>query len=155
YMDYLLAALPLIQAAGVNGSAVHPDVEVPMIATADVAREAVERLRGGDFSGRSVKVLLGPEEITMAQATREIGARIGRPDLEYVPFPPEQVVAALTQSGMSEQVASLIVEMQVALNAGVYFEGVDRTSAVTTTTALSEFLDVALSNGDLQTEGAR
>ncbi|MGH2807874.1 MAG: NAD(P)H-binding protein [Actinomycetota bacterium] len=155
YMDYLLAALPLIQAAGVNGSAVRPDLEVPMVATADVAREVAERMRGRDFAGRSVRVLLGPEVVTMPEATREIGARIGHPDLDYVPFPPEQVVAALTQAGMSEQVAGLIVEMQMALNAGIYFEGVDRAAAVTTATTLSEFLDVALSDDDLQSEGAR
>jgi hypothetical protein len=36
YIDYLLAAVPLIQAHGINGSAVDGDRPLPMIATRDV-----------------------------------------------------------------------------------------------------------------------
>jgi len=45
YMDYLLAAVPMIEAQKVNGSAINADVRLPMVATRDVAREAADRLR--------------------------------------------------------------------------------------------------------------
>src|SRR5215211_6349415 len=44
YMDYLLAAVPLMQTKGVNGSAMKPDLPIPWIATRDVAAVAAERL---------------------------------------------------------------------------------------------------------------
>jgi uncharacterized protein YbjT (DUF2867 family) len=158
YMDYLLAALPMIQAQEVNGSAVRADVRFPMVATQDVAREAAERLRKRDFTGHQVKLLLGPEDVTMADATRAIGARIGRPNLPYVEFPPDGVKGALIRAGMSEQVAGLIVDMQLAVNEGSYFVGVTRTVESTTSTRLEDFLGQALpaySTGTDDGEGAR
>jgi uncharacterized protein YbjT (DUF2867 family) len=144
YMDYLLAALPLIEAQKVNGSAVHADVRFPMVATLDVASEAADRLRRRDFSGHEIKLLLGPEDITMAEATRAIGQRLGLADLPYVEFPPDGVKESLVGAGMSEEVAGLIVDMQLAVNDGRYFEGVRRTAESTTPTRLGDFLAMAL-----------
>jgi uncharacterized protein YbjT (DUF2867 family) len=144
YMDYLLAAMPMIQAQKVNGSAVKADVRFPAVATLDVAREAADRLRRRDFSGHEVKLLLGPEDITMAEATRAIGARLGMPDLPYVEFPPDGVKRSLVEVGMSEEVAGLLVDMQLAVNGGQYFKGVHRAPESTTPTRLEDFLDMAL-----------
>ena len=146
YMDYLLAALPMIQAQKVNGSATKADIRFPMVATQDVAREAAERLMERDFVGHAVKFLLGPEDITMTEATKAIGERLGMPDLPYVTFPPDDVRAALQGAGMSVQVAGLIVDMQLALNEGTYFEGIQRDPESTTPTRLENFLSEALSN---------
>jgi hypothetical protein len=46
---------------------------------------------------------------------------------------------------MSEEVASLLVGMQLALNQGRYFEGVRRTAETATPTRLEQFLKTALS----------
>lgn len=147
YMDYLLAALPMIEARRANGGAVGADVPLPMIATKDVAREAADRLRLRDFTGHGVKVLLGPADVTMAEATRAIGARLGVPDLPYVEVPPEVVKGGLMSAGMSEQVAGLIVDMQLALNDGRAFDGVERTPGSTGSTRLEEFLSESLPAG--------
>jgi len=144
YMDYLLAAVPMIQAQKINGSAVKADVRFPMIATLDVAREASDRLRRRDFAGHEAKLLLGPEDVTMAEVTRAIGARLGMPDLPYVEFPPDGVKGSLVGVGMSEEVAGLLVDMQLAVNDGRYFEGVRRTPESTTPTRLDGFLAEAL-----------
>jgi uncharacterized protein YbjT (DUF2867 family) len=144
YMDYLLAAVPMIQAQKVNGSAVKADVRFPVVATLDVAREASDRLRRRDFAGHEVRLLLGPEDITMGEATRAIGARLGMPDLPYVEFPPDGVKGSLIGVGMSEEVAGLLVDMQLALNERRYFEGVHRTPESTTPTRLEDFLAAAL-----------
>jgi len=144
YMDYLLAALPMIQTQHVNGGATKGDVPFPMVATQDVAREAAERLRRRDFTGHDVKFLLGPEDRTMAEATAAIGARLGTPDLPYVEFPPEGVKAALVGAGASEQVAGLIVDLQLARNEEGSFGAVERTAASMTPTRLEDFLDQAL-----------
>lgn len=146
YMDYLLAALPMIEEQHINGSAIRGDVRFPMVATLDVASEAAERLRRRDFSGHEVMFLLGPEDLTMAEATTAIGKRLGTPDLPYVEFPPDGVKAALIGAGMSSEVASLIVDLQLARNEG-FFGSVDRPAASTSLTRLEDFLNEALPSG--------
>jgi uncharacterized protein YbjT (DUF2867 family) len=145
YMDYLLLNLPLIESQKVNGSAIAADLAFPMIATRDVARQAAERLRRRDFTGRQIMPLLGPEDISMREATRAIGGRLGMPDLPYVEFPPENVEEALQAAGMSGEVARLVVKMQLALNAGAFYGGIERTPGTTMPTRLSDFLATALS----------
>jgi uncharacterized protein YbjT (DUF2867 family) len=155
YMDYLLAALPIIEAQKVNGSATRADARFPMVATEDVAREVADRLTKRDFNGHEVKFLLGPEDVTMSEATQAIGKRLGMPDLPYIEFPPDGVKGALIGAGMSEQVAGLIVDMQLALSEGLYFEGVQRTAESTTPTGLDEFLSKALGNDSMEKETPR
>jgi uncharacterized protein YbjT (DUF2867 family) len=145
YMDYLLAGLPLIQAQKLNGSAVAGDLRYPMVATQDVAREAAERLLRRDFTGHQAKALLGPEDVSMREATRAIGEALGLPDLPYVQFPPAEVKGALLGAGISEEAASLLVDMQLAINQGRYFEGVRRTAETATPTRLEQFLKTTLS----------
>lgn len=130
----------------VNGSATRADARFPMVATEDVAREAADRLMKRDFKGHEVKLLLGPEDVTMPEATQAIGKRLGMPDLPYIEFPPDGVKGGLIGAGMSEQVAGLIVDMQLALSEGLYFEGVQRNAESTAPTGLDEFLSKALAN---------
>lgn len=144
YMDYLLMNVPLIRSQGINGSALAADLQIPMIATRDVAAEAAERLVRRDFSGHEAKVLLGPEDVSMRQATAAIGRRLGLPDVAYVQFPPDDLKGALISSGMSEEAASKLVEMQLGANEGRFVVGVERTPENTGPTRLEEFLDDAL-----------
>jgi len=145
YMDYLLANLSLIQSQKINGSAIKGDLKFPMIATQDVAREAAERLVRRDFAGHQVKMLLGPEAVSMREATRAMGSLLGMPELPYVEFPPADMKGALLAAGVSEEAASLFVDMQLALNEGRPFDGVQRTAEATTPTRLEEYLKNALS----------
>jgi uncharacterized protein YbjT (DUF2867 family) len=154
YMDYLLAALPMIRAQKVNGAAVRADARFPMVSTEDVAREAAERLRKRDFIGHEVKLLLGPADVTMREATQAIGQRLGMPDLPYVEFPPDDVKGALIGAGMSDQAAGLLVDMQLAVNEGLYFEGATRTAESATPTRLEDFLRQRLSEDRSEKEEA-
>ena len=80
----------------------------------------------------------------MKEATRALGVALGIPDLPYVEFPPEGVKAALQGVGMSEEFASLLVEMQIAVNEGRLMDEVQRTPETTTPTRLEEFVRSAL-----------
>jgi uncharacterized protein YbjT (DUF2867 family) len=144
YMENLLAALPMVQSQHLNGSALDGDRPIPMIATRDVASEAAARLLRRDVAGHQVRLLLGPEDVTMAAATRAIGDRLGLPDLPYVQFPPDGVRDALTGAGLSEEAASLMVDMQLAMNRGWPFADVPRTAEAATPTTLETFLKEAL-----------
>ena len=152
YMDYLLAALPMIRSQRINGSALAPDLPFPMIATADVAEVAARNLISRDFTGHSVRALLGPEEVTMAGATRLLGERLGIPDLPYLQFPPEEVEAALRQGGMSSEVAGLVVRMQLSMNRGLFAQDIVRGADTQTPTRFSELLDAVLAPEKLETD---
>ena len=115
-----------------------------MIATRDVAAEAAERLARRDFSGHEAKVLLGPEDVTMREATAAIGKRLGKPDVPYMEFPPDDLRGALMGGGFSEEAASKLVEQQLAVNEGRFDAGVGRTPENTGSTTLDDFLDGAL-----------
>jgi uncharacterized protein YbjT (DUF2867 family) len=131
--------LPLIKHQGINGGAIAPDVPVPMIATRDIAAAAAKALRERRFQGVSVKELLGPRDLSHAEATRILGARIGKPDLKYVQFPYADFVKALTETGLSRDVADQYAEMARALNEGKVKSVEGRRPENTTSTRFEDF----------------
>ncbi|MDF2743037.1 MAG: azoreductase [Actinomycetia bacterium] len=144
YMENLLAGLPLIQAQGINGSAIDGDLELPMIATRDVAREAAQALLHREPGGYRVRLLVGPEDVSLRAASQAIGRRLGRPELPYVQFSPDALRGALLGAGLSEEGAAAMVELQLALNRQRSFRAVRDAADVTTPTRLEEFLEAAL-----------
>jgi uncharacterized protein YbjT (DUF2867 family) len=144
YMENLLAGVPLLQAQGINASAIDGDLELPMIATRDVAAEAAERLARRDFAGHGVRLLVGPEDLSLRAATRALGERLGRPDARYVQLLAADMRGALLGAGMSESGASAMVELQTGLNRHGSFAAVRRAADLTAPTRLGRFLDEAL-----------
>jgi uncharacterized protein YbjT (DUF2867 family) len=59
------------------GTALRADLRFPMIATGDIAERAAEHLRHRDFSGKAVEVVLGPEDVTIKEATEAVGEAVG------------------------------------------------------------------------------
>jgi len=131
--------LGLIKHQGINGSAVAPDTSLPMIATRDIAEAAAKALITRDFSGFVVRELLGPRDLTMAEANGIIGDAIGNPDLTYVQFPYEDFEASLAQMGLPANIAALYTEMARAFNAGKVRTLEGRSEANTTPTSFETF----------------
>ena len=141
----LLPAIALIQTQRINATALRRDVKLPMIATVDIAARAASHLVRRDFSGREVETVLGPEELTMDEATQAIADVLGVPEVRYIELAPQDARAALQGAGMSEEFASLLVEAQVTINHGL-FDGVVRTPESTTPTTIHEFLTAAMTS---------
>jgi uncharacterized protein YbjT (DUF2867 family) len=139
----LLPAIPVIQTHKFNATALRADLKFPLIATADVAEQAASHLIRRDFAGHNIETALGPQDVTMEEATRAIGDAIGVPDVRYVQLTAEEAKAALQGVGMSEEFASLLVEAQIAVNEGL-FDEVVRTPESTTPTTIQDFLKGAL-----------
>ncbi len=131
--------LGLIKHQGINGGAIAPDVAILMIATRDIADAAARALRERRFQGIVVQELLGPRDLTHSEATRILGTRIGKPDLQYVQFPYTDFVAALVQTGLSDDIANLYSEMARALNEGKVKSVEGRRPENTTPTRFEEF----------------
>lgn len=140
FMENLLANIDMIKQMNIMGSAIRGDMNIPMIATQDIARFAAERLLKKDFSGITVKDLLGQRDVSMNEAAEIIGKKIDRPDLKYVQFSYEDTEKALVDMGFSSDVARLFIEMSKAFNQGLI--NTPRTQENTTDTPLEKFAEV-------------
>jgi uncharacterized protein YbjT (DUF2867 family) len=138
FFENFYDALPLIKQQGINGDSVAPNLAVPMIATRDIADVAANALSARDWMGVMVRELLGPRDLTYAEATRILGESIGKPDLQYVQFSYADMAGALVQAGLSESFANLYVEMTRAFNEGTIQPR--RTPENTTPTRFEDFV---------------
>jgi len=134
-----LASLGRIRSQGINGGATGPDVSMVTIEPRDVGVAAADALAAADFSGVSVREMVGPRDLTMTEATRILGAAIGKPDLKYLQFPDDAVLAGLKGAGMSEDAARLFVEMSHAFNEGKVRPHQPRSAKTTGTTPFEAF----------------
>jgi uncharacterized protein YbjT (DUF2867 family) len=140
FMENLLANIDMIKQMNIMGSAIRGDMKIPMIATQDIARFAAECLLKKDFSGMTMKDLLGQRDVSMNEAAEIIGKKIDKPDLKYVQFSYEDTEKALVDMGFSADVAGLFVEMTKAFNQELI--NTARTQDNTTDTPLEEFAGV-------------
>ncbi|MBI3776580.1 MAG: NAD(P)H-binding protein [Gammaproteobacteria bacterium] len=139
FMENHLGAIGLIKHAGIYGSAMRPDTRLPMVATRDIASIAAEVLKALTFTGITVREILGPRDYSMQEATSILGAAIGKPDLSYVQFSDVDFKKGLEGAGISADVASNFLEMNVAFNAGTIQNTAQRSAANTTATTLEHF----------------
>ncbi|BDI30644.1 NmrA family transcriptional regulator [Capsulimonas corticalis] len=133
--------LPLIRQEGIAGDVVTPDLRIPMVATRDIAGAAAAALKARDWSGVVVRELLGPRDLSYAEAVAILGARIGKPDLAYVQFREGEMIGALTHMGCSADFARMYVELAQAINHGAVKSQEVRSSASTTPTRFEDFAD--------------
>jgi uncharacterized protein YbjT (DUF2867 family) len=118
---------------------VAPDVPLPMVASRDVAAVAAAALVARDWHGVVVREVLGPRDLTHAEAAAIIGRRIGRPDLAYVQVPYDDMEAVLTGAGFSPDTARHQVEMTRAFNDGRVAARGHRTPADAAATRFEDF----------------
>jgi uncharacterized protein YbjT (DUF2867 family) len=117
FMENTLGTIPLIKNQRINGSSMVSNAPVAMIATLDIAVKAVKLLTEKAFLGVSIIDLYG-DRLSYWEATRQIGAVIGMPDLPYVQFSDKDAVAAFRKMGVSENVALSYVELSHAISMG-------------------------------------
>ena len=140
FMENTLTAISMIQAMGIFGHAVLPDLKLPMIATRDIGDYAAGRILRLDFSGKQTRELLGERDLSMNEATSVIARGIGKPDLRYVQFPYEQVEQVLTQMGIPAKTAGQFIEMYKAINEGIVAARDPRSPENTTPTSFEKFV---------------
>ncbi len=140
FMENLLWSIDLIRSKGINGDAIRGDLRIPMIATKDIAAYAADRLVRRDFTGSSVRYLLGQRDISMVEATEIIGRKIDKPGLSYVLFPYDEAEKGMVAMGLSPDMSRLYIEMSRAFNEDrITFE--ERVQENTTTTSFEAFCD--------------
>lgn len=139
FMENLLMNVDMIKSRGISGTAIRGDIKLPMIATKDISAYAAERLAKRDFSGSSVRYLLGQRDLSMIDATEIIGRKINNPALVYIMIPYDEAEKGLMSTGLSADVSRLYVEMAKAFNDGRIIA--NRTAESTTPTSFEVFCD--------------
>jgi uncharacterized protein YbjT (DUF2867 family) len=140
FMENTLPQVGIIKSFGMMAGPIREDLAVPMIAARDIGTAAAEALLKLEFSGHQTRELLGHKDLTYSQVAKIIGAAMAIPNLSYIQLPAEQVIQAMTQMGMSKNVAELICEMSDALNSGHMRALEHRSPANTTPTLFEEFV---------------
>lgn len=141
FMENLLANIGMIKNMGMNGGGVKGDIKISMIATKDIASVAAEHLLKRDFSRKAVHELLGERDVSMEEVTKVFGKKIGKPDLRYVQFSPEEEKKGLRDFGLSDDASDQLVELSQAMNDSLIAVNIPRTAKNTTGTSIEEFAD--------------
>jgi uncharacterized protein YbjT (DUF2867 family) len=140
FMQNTLAQIGVIKNFGVLGGPLRADLLVAMIAARDIGEWAAEELLRLTFSGKQARELLGQRDVTYREVASIIGKAIGKPNLTYSQFPGQLIKPALLQSGMSSNMADLILQMSDALNSGYMAPLEPRSAHNTTPTSIETFV---------------
>ena len=130
FMENVFFSLPTIIGQGTIYTSLQGSVKAPIIATQDIAEVAAEFLLK-PIDGHHVVDIVGPQEISLDEWARIAGQAIGR-QIHVVTIPGDKLKAAMSQSGMSPEMAALLVEMEEAIPKIQQFKGEQkRTGKVT------------------------
>jgi uncharacterized protein YbjT (DUF2867 family) len=98
---------------------------ITIIHTSDIAKVAVQRLLDLQFTGFSYEFLTGPSDLSFAEISSIVGKGIGKPELPYIEFSPEDGKAGMIQAGLPETIT----------------EGYEHSQATQTGTTLQWFVE--------------
>jgi uncharacterized protein YbjT (DUF2867 family) len=132
FMENTLAQISVVQKMGVALGPLRPDLKLPMIASRDIGEVAANALLALDFEQKQTRELLGQRDLSMDEVAAIIGKAMGKAELGYLQVADEQIRPALIQTGMSLNMADLILEMSAALNSG-YMQALEARSETNTT----------------------
>jgi uncharacterized protein YbjT (DUF2867 family) len=147
----LLGFIPGIKAQGVIASNYGGDKKKPWVSPIDIAAVAAEELTG-PFNGRTVRYIAS-EEISSTEIAHILGAAIGKPDLQWILIPGEQLRNRLITVGMNPNIAAGLVEMQDSIQSGELYEDYYRHRPVFGKIKLTDYAKefaAVYANGDLQ-----
>jgi uncharacterized protein YbjT (DUF2867 family) len=139
FMENLLNSIQPLRMMGTLPGSAPPDRPQPLIAARDIGAYAAGRLAARDFSGSSVRELLGPRDYTMSETAAIVGQAIGKPNLGYMQVPLTMLEGALAQMGFAKSSAAMMVEMFKAQNDGLCDPQEPRSPENTTPTTLEWF----------------
>ncbi len=141
FMENLYGSAGMIKHAGINGGVQKADARTPVVHTSDIAKVAAQRLLDLTFKGFSFEFITGPADLSFAEITAIIGKVIGKPELPYIEFSPEDGKAGMIQAGLPETIANGYVELALGMNEGRMGEGYERSQATQTSTSLEWFVE--------------
>jgi uncharacterized protein YbjT (DUF2867 family) len=140
--NFLLLSRPILEHGAVP-LPVSGDRRVSMIATGDLAAEAVLQLIIPAHEADPIKPLHGPRDLRFDTAAQMIGEALGSP-VRHVRVEPDQAREAFVSIGASEDVASRMVQMYESIENGHLKQKLPRTYTSTTPTEFHQFCAAVL-----------
>lgn len=110
FMENVFFSLPTIIGQDSIFTSIPESTKAPFIATQDIAEVAAEFLLK-PIAGHHVVDIVGPQELSFDEWARIAGQAIGK-QIHVVTVPGDKLKAAMSQSGMSPEMAALLVEME-------------------------------------------
>jgi uncharacterized protein YbjT (DUF2867 family) len=111
-MENVFFSLGSILADGSIYTSVPSSLAAPMIATRDIAEIASDFLLK-PIRGHYIVDIVGPEEVSFERFAQITGDTIGKP-VRLVTVPGDKLKVAMTQAGLSPEMAELFGEMEAA-----------------------------------------
>lgn len=139
FMENLYGQVGAIQHMGFMSTPALGDVKLPMVHTKDIAEVGLKKLLDLDYKNGSIQYILGQRDVSYNEVAQILGSAIGKPDLKYVESSPEMALMGMTQMGMSESIASKMIELNLAFNDGRALTAHHRDNSNTTKTSIEEF----------------
>jgi uncharacterized protein YbjT (DUF2867 family) len=112
-----LGNIGMIKHMGIIGANYGEGTKLALVHTDDIATAAAEELLALSFSGKSIRYVVSDEKTTHEVAAI-LGKAIGKPDLPWINFKDEDLLAGLMQAGLPEEVAKNYAEMGAAMRSG-------------------------------------
>ena len=117
FMENYLGLIGPIVERGIVPLPISGDRAIPMVATGDVAVEAVRQLAFPGDGWEKTKPLHGPRDVSFDEAAGIIGNALKRP-VRHIRTSPGEHRKAMTALGASDDVAARMVEMYEGLESG-------------------------------------
>jgi len=111
FMQNMLSNVAMVHSMGILGTPAPAEAALTLTDATDIGRYAAKRLARRDFTGFEVINLMGPAAVTLAEVAKTIGTAIGKPELSYVQFSYEDAKKGMIAAGLTEDMASLYIEM--------------------------------------------
>lgn len=138
FMENTLNMVGLVKQKGIMGSPIKGDLQIPVIASKDIANYAAKRLLALDFDGHNFQDLLGARNVTFSEIAKLFGAAIGKPDLNYVQIPSDDFKKGFMAKGATQSIADKMIEYFDRINDGAVLKA-ERNTESTTPTTIEDF----------------
>jgi uncharacterized protein YbjT (DUF2867 family) len=139
FMENLLNFVPSIRQYKKVMTSLQADLPIPMVASLDIARVATENLLSRSFSGKTVRSILGPRDVSMTEVCLLLSKILGQ-GITYQQLSDQECETEILQMGASEDAAHQFVELYRAFNTGLINTRGARDSSNTTNTRIEDFL---------------
>ncbi len=139
FMENNFPQIKIIQSMGTMGGILKGDLALAQIAAADIGGYAANALLKLNFTGKSIRELLGERDVSMNETAKVFGKAIGKPNLGYTKFPTFAVEMAMKGMGLPADYIKELVEMLDSINDGWMKPLEARSAENTTPTSIETF----------------
>jgi uncharacterized protein YbjT (DUF2867 family) len=142
FMDNLARQAAAIRDQGKFFLPIRGDLELPSVATCDIAAAAVRWLLADDWTGQEEMPVLGPEDISFDDMAATMSDVLGK-HVQYQQIPFDAYKARFLQFGMSDAMAQGMTDMAWAKDQGIDLTA-PRTAGNSTPTSFRTWCETTL-----------